>query len=760
MKKEIENKLISGNLSLSDLFNNNSYFFQSMYDKYEILSNPYYNGENFKLTIINDNGKYKIEDNYLTFLQCKKLINKREIMFLTKKNPSFYKKMIENNFHYLDFFRVKDFYENFIKNKHLLNLNKETNSLLDFIKSTSSIEYLESNIKNFFYRYNIKDSNIYIDIDKKTINEENRKDIVSLIKKLNENYNPLSFLDLPIEEIEDIINQKKIGYNYNSIITKRLSGNYKKMINDNSYEIIYELAKIGVTHDIFYNEFSKKISIYKNSKELEDGLKKYFYSKVGWSIESYLNKIKEYEENNEKLNYYLEDNKIILRVKNYKESIFFGSNNWCISYNEYDFNNYVKNKKSIQIFVFDFNLTPENDSSMIGFTVGKNGYITDAHDKFDKNIIIETKESEILNNIKKKIDKVVINSDDLICLNNFEEYKDLYYSLLKKEIKMDNDFNIINEKKALLPDYFYFDIIENLLEDRDISFDKNLAYLPSLFKPNRKRNDNIINYLKNNIDKENNFNRIFIFKALLSNTNSLKEYQLDNVVSILLNYKEDLSKAISSENDKNIIKKIVESRELETTKLYFCFFSDNKNVEENNKIFKSIKNEEIKKELFNLIIRKELNFYPEILLTFQDDDLKKYGKNEKLNNDCFNYASDIEKILNAIDFKKHSIFLENIVEKIKENKINLSYENLNSSKVFLFLKEKNIFKQKDYECFLYNKLGEFNNSFLIDKNFIKDAELLLKNSDYPSETIMYCKGILDLYKKQENKKNNNIKSKF
>lgn len=753
MNEEILKRLQKGELKLEDLFNNKSYFFESFYDEYEVLTNPYYNGENLKLTIINDNGNFKINDNYIIFLKCKNLINKRNIMFMTKKNPSFYKKMIENNFHYLDFFRVKNFYQNFLKNKRLLSIKKDANNLLNLIEKEQDIAVLKDNIKEFFKENNILDTDIFVDIDENEINEKNRGLLISSIKELENKYNPLNFLDLPIEKIEDVINKKEIKHNYESIISKRISGNYGKMLTKRSYEIIHQLAKIGVDQREFHKNFSKKISVYKNEKDLEDGLEKYFKTKVGWTKEAYLEKIREYENNNNnnnnKVNYFLKNEKMVIRIKDYNESAFFGSNNWCISYNKYDFENYVENKDAMQIFVFDFKLKPENSLSMIGFTIEKKGNITYAHDKLDECCLKTVKENKLFDEIKENKEKLIVKSNDLINLASFDK-ENMFFNLLKNEtIK---NLESIEYKIRSLPDEFHLNIIKRILNDKEMDLEQNLHYIPELFRKDSKGNDLVLSFIKNKIKKMEADDKIFLFRSVLTNMANLNDKEVENLFLIMSKSKEEFKESLSINSDSRMVKKAVYSGEYESVKLFFGYFNQNRDSKENNTVFKSIKNKEIKEKLFNIIIEKEIKYYPEIVLLFQDDDLKKYGNGKEIDhlNKIIRTADDVEKILNKIDLRKNKIVFDVVKNKIKEKDVLIDFSKINSNEIFLELKEKGIFSKKDYDEFIFYKLEEFDYELKVDKKFIKSAEDFLERIDKKeyNEHIEQRKSVIRTYKRK------------
>ncbi len=63
---------------------------------------------------------------------------------------------------------------------------------------------------------------------------------------------------------------------------------------------------------------------------------------------------------------YDQDNVIVLQIDDYIAARYFGTSRWCLGYEERLFKYY--NDGGTQYFALDFNLNPDDEASLIGFT--------------------------------------------------------------------------------------------------------------------------------------------------------------------------------------------------------------------------------------------------------------------------------------------------------------------------------------------------------------------------------------------------------
>ena len=87
------------------------------------------------------------------------------------------------------------------------------------------------------------------------------------------------------------------------------------------------------------------------------------------------------------------ENALLLKVADYEAIKRLGKNtNWCISKNKSYWNNYVErfDGNASQYILMDFSKKEDDPLSTIGFTIRSNRGITNAHDFFNKNMLVNT----------------------------------------------------------------------------------------------------------------------------------------------------------------------------------------------------------------------------------------------------------------------------------------------------------------------------------------------------------------------------------
>lgn len=389
-----------------------------------------YIGEDFKL-ISEENKLYKI---IAGFQNDEDISNKEKLLDLIYK--------MENELSIkspLKYERQSDYYVNNKNNKNiisdfLIKANIESNLVVNcnfekphkierfilFKDNTGVIEYCNGSIKQISYLE--KDHlAMKIEIEKEIINQTfiKKPNIAKFfIEKLNEGesfqecticmqtfienesilknskINILSFADKSLENIYDYICEHKKKYKIEQMCKHVFSNKYKHLINEDTFEMIGELFDKGVNASKLQDFVGSKLAMFKDDKEINKYIANILDQLSSFNIESLTQKldllgIKPIIEDN---------NRIIIEIETFNQSKALGSQSWCISREEYYFDDY-KSGNSKQYFLFDFNKDELDLNSMIGFTLYDNGEFRSQHLKNDDYLDV----NEDLKNLRMKI---------------------------------------------------------------------------------------------------------------------------------------------------------------------------------------------------------------------------------------------------------------------------------------------------------------------------------------------------------------------
>lgn len=380
---------------------------------------------------LDNNNKYHYTNNQQKSKSLSKELILEHMKYISRKNPKILKAMIKSGYDKYMPEVITDF------------LNKITSK--SFLFSLSNI-YKKIDSKNVeLFDELLNDFELY-DIFK---NEDDKKSLIfskinkdfellkNIFKKIEKDNNIIYLIEsFDMEFIDDIISKREKAHEFNLIISNQLTKENKKLLSNDSLNIIKKLTNEGLTANDFHNDFGKKIAKYKTEEDLFKGLSKYLETIRGWSKDIYINKIHninlDYEE--------IENNIIKVKIPNYKASQTLGSANWCISTDEYWFNHYT-NRMNRQYFIYDFNKSADDPLSMIGLTVDFEGEIKNSHDKNDTDIASD------VHNFKQYFSK--LNKDHILDkiinskVNVFEKVKELKY--FKIENNKDEYRNIFKQ---------------------------------------------------------------------------------------------------------------------------------------------------------------------------------------------------------------------------------------------------------------------------------------------------------------------------
>lgn len=196
------------------------------------------------------------------------------------------------------------------------------------------------------------------------------------------------------ESIDDYMNELINKHKLNQYANSILSNKNKHLLNDASLEQFKVLMDSGVSKSVIQNLVGKKLAAIHTPEEFEKYLEKVIEHVSGFTEEALMNKL----DGNGIQPVYNENKVIVFEVKTFDQSKSLGSPSWCISRNDYYFNDYTSND-SKQYFLYDFNRSEKDNQSMIGFTVQINGELRTQHARNDDYHSVDEFLSKIVNKI-------------------------------------------------------------------------------------------------------------------------------------------------------------------------------------------------------------------------------------------------------------------------------------------------------------------------------------------------------------------------
>lgn len=305
----------------------------------------------------------------------------------------------------------------------------EDNSII--LNQRNGLQYSASDTKSYY--------NAIMDVIKNEFNEELKKFPMiakKFVDEVNSNFNSITNAKIAIktflnskgtlkatgfdvlsyfdnyDTIEDPLKRKlfeNLDDKMNAIVKEHkvkkfaesiISNKYIHLYDENSYKIFAEILDSNVNTTQLQNLIGKKIALYNNTEEFNEGLRKVLDRINGFYLDTYLEKVKE---KNAKI-ISNKDNVLIIQVENFEQSKNLGSTSWCISRDKQYFDSYTSDNQN-QFFIYDFNFESTDENSMIGMTLNKNNDIYVCYSKFDEQIEIETEEiSKYQRIIENKLD--------------------------------------------------------------------------------------------------------------------------------------------------------------------------------------------------------------------------------------------------------------------------------------------------------------------------------------------------------------------
>lgn len=243
-------------------------------------------------------------------------------------------------------------------------------------------KYLSESILNHLSRKKPKIANFF----KKFLDEEEVEIIIPVLDTYQQysdvisksGMNVLQLERKSLETVDDMFNAVILEHKINQYVGSILSKKYEHLLTDESRSIFKSLYETGVSKQSLQTFIGKKLAALKTPEDFFE-----YVEKVKIHFSSF---------NEESLNAkllgvdikptYSQDGVVIFHVDNFDKSSKLGSVSWCISRTESYFNGYTNNG-SRQYFMYDFNKKEEDNTSMIGVTLYKDGTIRASHLKND-----------------------------------------------------------------------------------------------------------------------------------------------------------------------------------------------------------------------------------------------------------------------------------------------------------------------------------------------------------------------------------------
>ena len=456
---------------------------------------------------------------------------------------------------------------------------------------------------------------------------------------------------------------------------------------DDNCEII-RLNQLNISNEI-YEKYSEKLLDFKN-KHINDNKKNIeILENLINLLNSYINKLKEIEEN-------IKNNYHYLFLDNLLNSYLYKKNNKCYNYNI--FNNIYENFKN------DFELNINNDFSFI-FKELNDKLKQIQNDYCDENInnnkIINEKEIQNISNIQKEnISNVLSNeqNDDKFDLN-------LEQSIIINDIYL-SQINLINDKIPLNKSNDKKEIKLKESEDKNVI---NTAILPQ--KKKKDKNEKKVNYNK------------IIYSMKVLNDKRLAVGGESSILYIIS--KNDYNIDLQINNNKENLYKI---NQLKNNDIILAFNSGDMtiiNVNQNNyKIiqkFEKAHNDDI----YNII---ELKNSKDLISCSLDKSLKIWSydnKSEEYNEIC-KIDEDCE-ILNILEIKENEIIYDNFSKKT------IKFYNIKDKKLINQINNLELIDWNNNFVLINNKvlIGGNKKIYFIDINsYTKEKEINFDNSIY------------------------------
>lgn len=653
------------------------------------------------------------------------------------------------------------------------NSNKIKNHILKIVENEL---YLVKNKENYFKALKTSLDLYYENIDllkKYTKLDKDSEYYFNILDKHITNLYYPEYLSDKIVKISE----------YNDVVkySKSFLRSYSYLMNNETIEKFRFIKSKNIKREYIQDNL-RKIASFNSSEDLNSALSK-IIDNIKITKNEIIKKIK--EKNLDAEIAFQNDDKLIVKINDYDASKELGSSQWCISYNEdyyyeylnydntqiSDLNNYddCYDSKNIEqnyintyiegnhFFVWDFKKDSDDSESLIAFTLKPNGTISDAHDKNDKSLFSFSDSAFLLT------DSCIINSIKNTIYENQERSKDL----IERSDILDNPIHLLHNSPFPLVTYYELLKKMNKTEIKDFIFRVNQINIPKkiieLTEKNyedfgyNKKTDIVksfiwfadyIDYVKKieqKISEKNDFENEYCDDEFDNDEDEKFEFNIyfDNKKEILKN--DFIYKVINDMNEnerfllfknKKIINLIEERAKIETyqnDEFILTLFQNYKYFE--NIKFRNYDFDDLRRISLKINISKLKEKFEKIQTLDEKESISM--ANMINNNSNYIESLNLKSIDNIINIINNNIFINNlkertmdlIVKKIeKETEIKVVFDKIKVKKL-----ESNRLEEEGLGCII-NKMYRLG---FASKKFIDSIEIDMLpeyiKDDYPKE---------------------------
>lgn len=599
------------------------------------------------------------------------------------------------------------------------------------------------------------------------------------------------------ERFNDTVYKTIVEQKTMKVINRCFSRKHREFIEKKEEALIEDLVLLGYGVNLFKKNLSKKVALIKSKEDMRIALNNLLDQSVKWSMDLIQDKIYK-NKLIEDVDYKIiknEENRVFIKIFNFKSASILGSSMWCITRSHAMFEHYQGSFSGYNsyLFEFNFNLDYSNVYSNIAYLYDLNNVVNqvflknDEEVTFNKETPIDKKNKSLVNSILLEDgNSIPLFIDRLINISkkDFSNNRINFYNTIIKMFK--NPFEKFNEnalnsvfsfessyafrenisildlyKEELLNDENHYQLSSDVyneflyvyLYSKYIDFNNVLKLINHKeFKENSKINIEIADSFMFKFSNEHISNTFPIIDSLFRKMENIEKCSFNSVFKILCSFYEKTDNLIEYEDKLfSLLKYCIQHSEIQYLEIYFKIKSFN--------IFNQMTHYELFYKHFHVLLQ-ELNLYrKESLHSFlineflKNDSIKNheykfkfYITDEKL--DLFRqfFVIDSEKdleCLNLFIFKE----ISNIETHLKRISLDDGSTNIND------LFEKNIFRLQNLIVMTSGVIGRsrFYTTFLLGSQFIENLTILdvyFKNIDNKSNIQRFFnndKTIEDLY---------------
>jgi cell division septum initiation protein DivIVA len=221
--------------------------------------------------------------------------------------------------------------------------------------------------------------------------KSNKFNIIDALQTMKDDVNSKQYLeerkfDDHCESLDDEMNAIIKNHKVKQYAHSIASNKYMHLYDEKSYKIIEAIYDLKIESSVLQDNIGKKIAAYHTPAEFNTGLKSLLNTFSDFTPE----KIREKALACKADIIVEDDNKIIIKIEDFKQSKIMGSSSWCIARDEHYFKSYVGDYNH-QYFIYDFNKDSSDNESMIGITLTPELDCEAAHAKNDDDVTNDKK---------------------------------------------------------------------------------------------------------------------------------------------------------------------------------------------------------------------------------------------------------------------------------------------------------------------------------------------------------------------------------